>query len=67
MIKPLFLGVAVFLFVQEGAKKGQTNYIVYLGDKQLLNNRLSIKNDPSFYPSGFIFFLVSSFLLTVEK
>jgi len=22
MIKPLFLGVAVFLFVQEGAKKG---------------------------------------------
>jgi len=23
MIKPLFLGVAVFLFVQKGAKKGQ--------------------------------------------
>ena len=67
MNKPLFLGLAVFLFVQEGAKKGQTNYIVYLGDKQLLNNRLSIKNDPSFSPSGFIFFLVSSFLLTVEK
>ena len=43
MIKPLFLGVAVF-FVQEGAKKGQTNYIVYLGDKQVLNNRLSIKH-----------------------
>ena len=67
MNKPLFVRVVVFLFVQEGAKKGQTNYIVYLGDKQLLNNRLSIKNDPSFYPSGFIFFLVSSFLLTVEK
>lgn len=56
MIKPLFLGVAVFLFVQEGAKKGRTNYIVYLGDKQILNNRLSINNDTSFYPSGFIFF-----------
>jgi len=24
MIKPLFLGVAVFLFVQKGAKKGMT-------------------------------------------
>ncbi len=28
MIKPLFLGVAVFLFVQKGAKKGQTIYKV---------------------------------------
>ena len=44
MIKPLFLGLAVFLFVLKGAKKGQTNYIVYLGDKQVLNNRLSIKH-----------------------
>ena len=26
MIKPLFLGVAVFLFVQKGAKKGYTIY-----------------------------------------
>lgn len=67
MNKPLVLRLAVFLFAQEGAKKGQTNYIVYVGNKQLLNNRLSIKNDPSFYPSGFIFFLVSSFPLTVKK
>ena len=36
MIKPLFLGVAVFLFVREGAKKGQTIYKVYLGHQQLL-------------------------------
>jgi len=56
MIKPLFLGVAVFLFIFHGVQMGQTNYIVYLGDKQVLNNRLSIKNDTSFYPSGFIFF-----------
>ena len=36
MIKPLFLGVAVFLFVREGAKKGQTIYKVYLKHQQLL-------------------------------
>ena len=54
MIKPLFLGVAVFLFVQKGAKKGQTIYIVYLGDKQLVNNRLSIKHGRS---TVFVFFL----------
>ena len=56
MNKPLVLRLAVFLFVREGAKKGQTNYIVYLGVKQVLNNRLSIKNDTSCYPSRFIFF-----------
>ena len=44
MIKPLFLGLAVFIFMCQGAKKGRTNYIVYLGDKQVLNNRLSIKH-----------------------
>ena len=64
MIKPLFLGVEVFLFVQEGAEKGRTNYIVYLGDKQVLNNRLSIKNDTSFYPSGFIF---SSIIIPINS
>ena len=36
MIKPLFLGVAVFLFVREGAKKGQTICRVYPGHQQLL-------------------------------
>jgi hypothetical protein len=36
MIKPLFLGLAVFLFVQEGAKKGQTIYKVSLGHQQLI-------------------------------
>ena len=37
MIKPLFLGVAVFLFVIEGAKKGQTICKFYPGHQQLLN------------------------------
>ena len=36
MIKPLFLGVAVFIFVLEGAKKGQTICKVYPGHQQLL-------------------------------
>lgn len=54
MIKPLFLGLAVFLFLQKGARKEQTIYIVYLGDKQLLNNRLSIKHGRS---TVFVFFL----------
>ena len=36
MIKPLFLGVAVFLFVQKGAKKGQTICKFYPGHQQLL-------------------------------
>ena len=36
MIKPLFLGVAVFLFVREGAKKGQTICKSYPGHQQLL-------------------------------
>ena len=40
MTKPLFLGLAVFLFVREGANY----FIIYLGDKQVLNNRLSIKH-----------------------
>ena len=36
MIKPLFLGLAVFIFSCQGAKKGQTIYKVYLGHQQLL-------------------------------
>jgi len=55
MIKPLFVRVAVFLFVRKGAKKGQIIYIVYLGDKQLLKNRLSIKHGRS---TVFVFSLI---------
>ena len=30
MIKPLFLGVAVFHFVQQGAKKGGVKFVLVL-------------------------------------
>ena len=42
MIKPLFLGVAVFLFVQKGAKKGQTICKFYPGHQPLLNKSHTI-------------------------
>ena len=43
MIKPLFFGVAVFLFVLKGAKKGQTICKVCLRNPQIFNKGISIE------------------------